>query len=199
MFKRETFYEPRSELLEDLLAEAGEATHAPPPPIGGIPRRWFPVPIGTLLKCICLPFVLIDHAMQKVARWFIRPPFKREGACKRRGNCCHYVLVRYSKNIIGRAFYFWYTQVHGFFLRYKDPQHYDGKQMYVMGCRYLAKDGSCKQYHLRPLICRQWPIIEHFGYPQILKGCGYHSNPPYPFDAPEDQLSEGHPKLNLLD
>ena len=191
-------YGARSEMLEDLLEDAGNATHPPPPPALGIPKRWLPVWISASLKCIVFPFVLVDLAMQRVARLIIRPPFKREGSCKKRGNCCHYILIQYSKNLMGRLFYFWYTQVHGFYLRFKDPQFYEGKQMYVMGCRYLQKDGSCKQYRLRPLICRQWPVVEHFGYPKMLKGCGYRSNPPYPPEDSEDKLSEGHPKLKVL-
>jgi len=189
MFKRKTYYESGSEVLEDLLEKAGHAFHAPPPPIGGIPKPWVPSWIATFIKWIVFPFMFMDIAMQKVARFIIRPPFKREGRCKKRGNCCHYILIQCSPNLIGCFFYFWYTQIHGFYLRFKETHFYEGKPMYVMGCRYLQKDGSCKKYSLRPLICRQWPIVEHFGYPKILKGCGYRSNPPYPFDAPRDSLS----------
>ncbi len=182
--------------LEDLLEAAGEATEPPPPPQGGIPKQWLPRWIRWPIKWIALPFVLIDLFMQKMARKVIRPPFQREGGCKRRGNCCHYVMIRYSKNLIGRLFFFWYTQFHGFYPRIKKPQIYEGKKMYVMGCRYLQKDGSCGQYRLRPLICRQWPVIEHFGYPHILKGCGFRANPPYPAET-DDEL-KGDPRLKVL-
>jgi len=193
-----TIYES-TELLEDLLITAGEATHAPAPPPGGIPSQWVPSWIRKPIKWFVLPFVLIDYSMQKIARKIIRPPFKREGSCKRRGNCCHYILIRHSKSLIGHFFYLWYTQFQGFYPRYKAPKSYEGKKMHVMGCRYLRKDGSCGQYHLRPLICRLWPVIEHFGYPNVLKGCGFRSNPPYPPDAPDDALSaEGDPRLNVL-
>ena len=67
--------------------------------------------------------------------------------------------------------------------------------MHVMGCRHLRKDGSCGDYHLRPLICRQWPVIEHFGYPKVLKGCGYASDPPYEEES-DDKLSD--PRLKVL-
>jgi len=177
-------------MLDDLLEGVGEATQPPPPPAGGVPKRWLPSWIGTTIKWIVLPFVLIDLAMQRVARFIIRPPFKREGRCKRRGNCCYYVLIQCSNSLVGRFFYFWYTQVHGFYLRYKEPQSYEGKQMYVMGCRYLKDNGSCNAYSLRPLICRKWPVVEHFGYPKILKGCGYRSSPPCPLDVPEDNFEE---------
>ncbi|MGE0197737.1 MAG: YkgJ family cysteine cluster protein [Simkaniaceae bacterium] len=199
MKKQKVNPEAHSELLNDLLEDAAEASQPPPLPAGGIPKRFLPSWVGFALKGIALPFVLIDFAMQKVARKIIRPPFKRVGACKRRGNCCHYVLIAYSPKLIGRLFYFWYTQVHGFYKRLPEPHLYEGKPMHVMGCRYLKKDGSCQQYRLRPLICRLWPVVEHFGYPKILKGCGYSSIPPYPFSAPEDHLSEGQAKLNVLD
>ena len=86
-------------------------------------------------------------------------------------------MIRYSRSIIGRLFYFWYTQILGFYKRIDEPMVYEGRKMYVMGCRHLRNDGSCGDYHLRPLICRQWPVIEHFGFPKVLKGCGFKSNP----------------------
>ena len=66
---------------------------------------------------------------------------------------------------------------------------YEGKEMRVMGCRYLNREGMCDQYKLRPSICRQWPKIEHFGYPRILKGCGFHC------DSPKE---ETHSPLKIL-
>ena len=135
--------------------------------------------------------------MQKIAKKLIRPPFKQEGACLKRGNCCHYVLIQHSKTLMGRLFYLWYTEVNGFYLRYKKPHNYGGKLMYVMGCRYLNDNGSCSEYRLRPLICRKWPVIESFGFPKILKGCGFRSSPPYPREYKEDKF-EGNPKLKML-
>ncbi|MCB1107024.1 MAG: YkgJ family cysteine cluster protein [Chlamydiia bacterium] len=187
-----------SDILDELLLQAAEAKRPPPPPPQGIPRPWVPRWIRQPIKWFLLPFVLIDLQMQRLARKLIRPPFKQEGKCKKRGNCCHYVLIRYSRSFIGRLFYFWYTQFLGFYPRLQEPQEYEGKLMHVMGCRYLREDGSCSQYHLRPLVCRQWPVIEHFGYPSILKGCGYRSNPPYPEETSDVLDSEGDPRLKVL-
>jgi Fe-S-cluster containining protein len=183
-----------SDLLDDLLFEAAAAKEQPPLPEGGIPKQWVPFWVRQLIKSLALPFVLIDFFMQKIARKIIRPPFKRVGKCKRRGNCCHYVLIAHSDKLIGRLFYFWYTQFLGFYKRIPTPQIYEGKKMHVMGCRHLRKDGSCGDYHLRPLICRQWPVIEHFGYPKVLKGCGYASDPPYEEES-EDKLSDSRLKI----
>ncbi len=180
MFKQKPFHTARSELLEDLLEEAEEANHDPPPPPNGIPRQKLPEWIRRCLKYFVLPFVLLDALTHKLALLIVRPPFKKKGKCLRRGNCCHYILIPYSKNLIGKIFYLWQTEVNGFYLRYKNPQTYEEKKVLVMGCRYLKKDGTCMQYHVRPQICRKWPVIEYFGYPKVLKGCGFYSDPPYP-------------------
>jgi hypothetical protein len=166
--------------LDDLLEEAGKATEMPKPPLGGIPKQWLPGWVRWSLRLVFLPFVWLDHFAQKLARFIVRPPFKKEGQCLKRGNCCHYILLpRYPKGLNGIAF-FWYTQVHGFFLRFPESKVYENKQVKVMGCRYLQANGRCSQYHLRPLVCRGWPRIEYFGYPQILKGCGFKAVPRNP-------------------
>ncbi len=184
-----------SPFLEDLLEAAGDADHAPAP--FKIPKRWLFSWIGYALKCFVLPYVLIDEWMKKLARKIIRPPFQQIGTCKRRGNCCYYILIPELKSFWGRLFLIWHTQVHGFYMRYKTAYLYEGKKMLVMGCRYLKKNGSCGQYFLRPQICRQWPLIERFGYPKILKGCGYASKPPYPQEKSENLLGKD-PRLKVL-
>lgn len=161
--------EPIEEVVE--LAESDEE---PPVPAGGIPRQWLPGFIRWPVRLILLPFICIDLAAQRLARILIPPPYKREGKCLKRGKCCHYILVPDAKGVFGKLFYFWNTQVLGFYQRM--PEVYeseDGKPVLVMGCRYLQKNGACGHYFLRPTVCRKWPIIEHFGSPRIIKGCGF--------------------------
>lgn len=163
--------------LESLLLQAQEATEIPPPPKTGIPKQWLASWIRYLLKIIILPFIYLDQLAQIVAKWLIRPPFVQVGSCKRRGNCCHYILIPENKGMFGRLFHFWHTQINGFYLREPLPFESEGKKMQVMGCRYLKSDGGCSNYFFRPTICRKWPIIEYFGTPRILKGCGYKAVP----------------------
>ncbi len=163
----------RWDTIEDLTEIASAATDAPPLPAGGIPRQWLPGFIRWPIRVMILPFVLLDLGAQWIARKIIRPPFRQEGHCLQRGNCCYYILLPEPKGIIARLFYFWYTQVNGFFLRRSEPIECEGKKMVVMGCRYLQKDGRCGHYRLRPALCREWPLIRYFGYPRILKGCGF--------------------------
>lgn len=168
---------PTSEGLKEILALAEEATEIPPEPIGGIPKQWVPGGIRWPLRILLLPFIWIDLATQRIAKQLIRPPFKREGKCLKRGNCCHYILVPEARGLLGRLFYFWNTQILGFYRRAPEVYESDGKRVYVMGCRYLKKNGSCGRYFLRPSVCRKWPVIEYFGYPRIIKGCGFKSIP----------------------
>jgi hypothetical protein len=159
--------------LDELLDQANEATSPPPDPEGGIPHQVIPGFIRWPLRVAFLPFTLLDLGMQRVARWFIRPPFKQTGSCLKRGNCCHYILLPEPKGIFGKLYYIWSTQILGFYPRNKNVYESEGKRVLVMGCRYLNDDGSCRHYHLRPTVCRKWPMIEYFGYPRILKGCGF--------------------------
>lgn len=163
--------------LEEQIFLAGDATEQPPLPKEGIPKQWVPGWIRWPVRLLFLPFVLLDAMMQKFARLLIRPPYKREGNCTRRGNCCHYILLRKPKGLFGPLFHIWNTQFHGFYLRSQEAFEFESHPVMVMGCRYLKKDGSCAHYHLRPMVCRKWPMIEIFGTPQILKGCGFKAIP----------------------
>lgn len=167
----------RWETIEELTELAGTATAAPPPPEGGIPRQWLPAFIRWPLRVLMLPWVLIDLSVQRLAKKIVRPPFRQKGHCLQRGNCCHYLLLPEPKGILPRLFYFWFTQVDGFYLRQSEPMESEGQRVMVMGCRYLRDDGRCAHYRLRPMLCREWPLIEYFGRPRVLKGCGFYAEP----------------------
>ncbi len=159
--------------LDDMLYLASIAKKAPPFPGGRLPKQWLPGFIRWPLRVLFYPFVAIDDWSQRIARKILKPPFKQVGKCKKRGNCCHYILMKKSSRFLNSLDFFLHTQVNGFFLRDQKPFPYQGKEVYVFGCRYLKEDGSCGHYRLRPSICRNWPKIEIFGTPEILKGCGF--------------------------
>lgn len=163
---------PSSDPLEELLAHAGEEESPPPEPPGGIPKQWMPGFIRWPLRVFFLPWVLLDLLAQRIARTFIKPPYQKVGACKKRGACCHYILIPISKGIFGKLYYLWNTQILGFYKRDNNIYQFEKNKVHVMGCRYL-KEGKCSRYRLRPAVCRKWPLIEYFGYPRILKGCGF--------------------------
>jgi len=163
--------------LDQVLAQAEDSEAPPPEPPGGIPTQWVPGWIRWPLRVLLLPFILLDLAAQRCARIFIPPPLKKAGECLRRGNCCYYILLPESKGLLDKFFYFWNTQILGFYRRDQHVYESEGHRVYVMGCRYLQKDGKCGHYHLRPALCRKWPMIEYFGKPRMLKGCGFKAIP----------------------
>jgi Fe-S-cluster containining protein len=165
------------EKIEELLEKVGDAKQPPQPSVNGLPPQWVPSFIRWPLRYLFLPFIWLDLLAQKAARWIIRPPYKQAGHCLKRGNCCHYILLQKMKPPLRWIALFWNTQINGFYLRFPQSFEHEGRQMLVMGCRYLKKDGSCAHYHLRPMVCRQWPRIEYFGKPQMLKGCGFYALP----------------------
>lgn len=179
------------ETLDEILVLAEEAEEQPLPPLGGIPKQWVPGWFRWPICIMVLPWILFDLYLQKLATLIIRPPFRKEGDCLKRGNCCHYILIPEPKGLLGRLNFFFNTQIYGFYPRYKEPYEYDGMKVTVMGCRYLQKDGSCGNYRLRPVVCRKWPVIEIFGQPRMLKGCGFKAIPkdePKPKKSPLDIL-----------
>jgi hypothetical protein len=159
--------------LDDMLYQASIGKKAPQFPGGKLPKQWLPSFIRWPLRVLFYPFIVLDNLSQNIAKKIIKPPFKKVGKCKKRGNCCHYILMKKSWGFLNVFDLFWNTQVNGFFLRDKKTFLYQGKQFYVLGCRYLKDNGSCSHYRLRPMICRSWPKIEIFGSPQLLKGCGF--------------------------
>jgi Fe-S-cluster containining protein len=163
--------------LDEILAQAEDAEEPPPEPPGGIPKQWIPNWLRWPIRAFFLPFILLDLFAQKIARLAITPPYKKGGKCLKRGNCCHYILLPEAKGVLGKLFYLWNTQFLGFYRRYPEVHESEGKRVYVMGCRYLKKDGRCGHYHLRPAVCRKWPMIEYFGHPRMIKGCGFKAIP----------------------
>ena len=128
---------------EELNAIADEAKEQPPPPEGGIPRQWVPGWIRWPIRALVLPLVLLDLGAQWIVKKWIKPPYCEEGHCYQRGNCCYYIIMPAPRGPLSALFYFWNTQINGFYARRKDPVDDNGKKMMVMGCRYLRKDGRC--------------------------------------------------------
>src|SRR3989339_2269170 len=121
--------------LDHLLKAAEEATSPPPLPLNGIPKQRLPSWIRWTFRCLLMPFLYLEILAEKIARKIIPPPFQPTGSCKRRGNCCHYILLPEVKGLLGKILTFWHTEVFGFYPRTAEPYEYEGKKITVMGCR----------------------------------------------------------------
>ena len=157
--------------LDSLAEEVGEERLTER--VEKVCKQRIPAFVRWPIRLLMLPFVCLDLMMQRLARFIISPPYRKEGECLKRGNCCTYILMEDPKGILGKLYRLWNTEINGFYFRLDEPFQYGKKRVRLMGCRYLKKDGSCQHYWLRPEVCRKWPLIEHFGKPRILKGCGY--------------------------
>jgi Fe-S-cluster containining protein len=126
--------------------------------------------------------MIMDLAIQSLIQRISPPPYRLEGSCQKRGNCCHYIFLEWPPVLdkypwLGRFWLWWFTDVHGFYLRDFSVENEDNRVARVMSCRHLQPDGSCGNYALRPAICRQWPRVLFTRKPYILKGCGYKAVP----------------------
>lgn len=184
----------------DKLIEFAENSTTPPEdPAEGIPKQIVPGWIRWPIRVLFLPFVVFDLWIQKWVSKFFKTPYKSEGGCNKRGNCCYFILIPAPTTFFTKLYYFWHTQINGFYPRQKQTLPVDKEHLVILGCRYLSKEGKCNHHRLRPSICRQWPQIEYFGRPKILKGCGYRAVPrdknfdPFPWGEKDSQN-----KLNIL-
>jgi Fe-S-cluster containining protein len=184
---------------DELVADAEQRTTPPPLPKNGIPKQKVPCWIRWPIRVIFLPFVLLDLAAQRFVKLFFKTPYKSVGGCKKRGNCCYYVIIPEPSSLMTKLNYFWHTEINGFYKRDCELVEIEGNKLVVLGCRYFNNDGSCSRYRLRPVVCREWPRIEYFGPPQRLKGCGFKA---VPRDENFDPFPQNytHPKkLNIID
>ena len=129
------------------------------------------------IKITIYPFMMLDLFIQCLLRRLVSP-YKLERKCYKCGTCCNYILLSWPRFLdvqpsLGRWYIWWYTHIHGFYLRNLDIEEDNGFRYVVMGCRYLLSDHKCKHYLLRPAICRQFPWNGYYRHPTIRKGCGY--------------------------
>jgi hypothetical protein len=151
---------------------------APAPPGGVIPPQRLAGFIRWPVRVALWPFVVLDLAMQRFWRVWAPLPYRVEGQCQRRGDCCHYIVVgipplMHRFPVLERAYLAWLTEIHGFYRRGFDVVDDDDSTTLVVSCRYLMENGSCAHHWLRPTVCRQWPVQRHHALPSLLPGCGY--------------------------
>lgn len=158
-----------------------EADARPPAGAAGIPTQRLPGWLRRALQLVALPFVLADVTAQRAVRLVLRPRWRLTGGCQRTGQCCRYITQHASSGgaFIGRRadrlLRWWATEVNGFYVRDFDVSDVDSERpaVIVYSCRYLTREGSCRNYALRPALCRTWPRVDFFTKPQLHKGCGF--------------------------
>jgi hypothetical protein len=162
--------EELDQFVERVMEDIGEQEPAQEIPVY---QQKVPDVLRIFIRFLVTPWNVLDVWMQKLARRLIPPPHKWVGGCKKRGACCHYILIEKKETFYGRFYLWWHKEMNGFYPRSEKTLGEEGKKYEIMGCRYLKKNGECGRYFLRPLVCRKWPFLHPFGRPEILKGCGF--------------------------
>jgi Fe-S-cluster containining protein len=161
------------------------------------PRRG---PIGRAVRRVLREIMWIFIVVMDLGRRFgavlLRTEYVVEGACKKRGACCHHILLTWTPLLdrfpfLARIVLWKYTRLYSFFDRGYSWEVEEGFLARVMGCHALLPDGRCGEHRLRPLVCRAYPELPLLGKPMVLKGCGYHF-------ARRDGRAEEPPKEELV-
>lgn len=146
----------------------------PDPP----PRSFLLRLVRRILREAVFVFVAILDLGRRFGAVLLRTEYKLAGGCKKRGACCHHVLLEWSPwldrfPLLGRIVLWKLTRLYSFYDRGYTWEIQDGLMARVLGCHALQADGGCGEYRTRPLFCRSYPELPLFGKPLVLKGCGY--------------------------
>lgn len=123
-------------------------------------------------------FIWLMDAGRRFGSWLLRSEYVVTGGCKKRGACCHHILLEWTPLLdehpwLARLVLFKMTRIYNFYDRGYTWEVDQGFMARVLSCHSLQADGSCGEYRIRPLICRSYPELPLIGKPMVLKGCGY--------------------------
>lgn len=144
------------------------------PPHRGIVLRVFRRVVRELMAV----FVGIMDLGRRFGSVLLQTEYKIAGGCKKRGACCHHVLLEwlpiFDKHPWMARIVLWkLTRFYSFYDRGYAWEVQDGLIARVLGCHALLPDGRCGEHRIRPLFCRTYPELPLVGKPLVLKGCGY--------------------------
>ena len=144
------------------------------------PPRWGRVLrlLHRVARELLLPVILIMEAGHRFGRRLLQTEYLVEGACHKRGACCHHILMEWLPIFdrfpwLGRLALWKLTRFYNFYDKGYSWEVQDGLIVRVLGCHALGSDGRCQDYRLRPLFCRTYPEVPLIGRPLVLRGCGY--------------------------
>ncbi len=121
-------------------------------------------------------FVRLELACLALVRLVVRPRFVLLGECHQRGVCCRQIVGDPPRLIrdtwLVRLFVAYHRMVHSFHPIGRGP---NGE--IIFSCGHLDAEGRCAIYHLRPFLCRNYPVLPFYAAPQLLPGCGFRAAP----------------------
>lgn len=137
-----------------------------------------------LMRCLSLvvriamvPVHILLVWLKRLEHALSRPRFRVRGSCQNNGACCERLFLMegpfLSWPILRHLTHFWMTKIYPFQIHEHSMLHAGDDNYYRMvTCRNLV-DGKCREYWLRPRLCRVWPVGDHERPPILFKGCGF--------------------------
>ena len=133
--------------------------------------------ISFVVRVLILPAHVFLDKIGRLWRYLERPRYQIRGACHSNGRCCEKLLLAEKPfltwPVLRQLTHFWMEQIYPFVIHDSSILEPDsGDYFRLLSCRNLV-DGRCREYWLRPRICREWPM-HNSTYPAILfHHCGY--------------------------
>ncbi len=135
--------------------------------------------LSWLVRVAVLPIHISLVWLKQLEQKLEPPRYQIHGSCQNNGACCERLFLQegpyLSWPILRHLTHFWMTKIYPFEFHDHSMLHANDEQFYRMvTCRNLV-DGKCREYWLRPRLCRVWPIGDDERPPILFKGCGYWS------------------------
>lgn len=135
--------------------------------------RW----ISLIVRILVLPIQVLLAWLKKLDEKISQPRFQVRGGCHHNGACCERLFLMegpfLSWPILRQLTHFWMTKIYPFeFLEHSMMNIADGEYYRMVSCRNLV-DGKCREYWLRPRLCRVWPTSEDEKPTLLFEGCGF--------------------------
>lgn len=126
-----------------------------------------------VLAELAVPFFLLDRGAHRLVGQFLPTEYVLEGSCHSCGVCCEQILghppgfVRRSQKAM-----LVFIAFHRLFHRFEAvARTQDGGVLFR--CGHLQSDGRCGIYRLRPLFCRNYPVMPARGQTALPALCSY--------------------------
>jgi hypothetical protein len=132
--------------------------------------------LSLAVRVFTLPVHLALYWLQRLTQIVERPRYQIRGGCHHNGQCCRQLLLVEAPfltwTLLRWLTRFWMERIYPFDITETAVLDPDSGDFYrILRCRNLV-DRRCREYWLRPRLCRIWP--EPSTAPRVLfKGCGF--------------------------
>lgn len=166
--------EPREMPLTEESRHPGQGSGGRFQLPGGLARFGWMWPVVAALRVFWWTFQLLDSAVEKVVRKFLKTRWVREGACGQSGECCEVILMVAPRFFERRPGWLAAFAALGEVLYPFRFQQISQDQRLMMTCEnFDSKARHCRNHRFRPKICRDYPPVEFFKRPALFRGCGF--------------------------